>query len=253
MGIEIDLSGRVVLVTGGTRGIGAGIAEVFLRAGAEVYVCSRREPERTIEQDGRAARFLAADVRDPEQVEGLIAEIVEQTGRLDVVVNNAGGTPVADTATASIRFHAKVIELNLTAPLLVAQCANRVMADQDGGGTIIMISSISARRGSPGTAAYGAAKAGLENLTSTLALELAPQVRVNAVTVGLVRSDNADDHYGDDLGRVAQTVPLRRLAEPADIGNTCVFLASSLAAYITGTTVTVHGGGEPPPYLTARD
>ena len=245
MGIEIDLTGRVVLVTGGTRGIGAGIAETFLRAGAEVYVCARKPVEQLPASGSNRARFVEVDVREGEQVAQLVAEVQRRSGRLDVVVNNAGGTPVADTATASIRLHRKVVELNLIAPLLLAQHARDALVESQG--SIINISSVSGRRPSPGTAAYGAAKAGLDNLTGTLAQELAPDVRVNGVVVGLVRSEDQADHYGEsDLTSI---VPLGRLAEPSDVGNACLFLASPLASYISGAEIAVHGGGERSAYL----
>ncbi|GAB3687533.1 SDR family oxidoreductase [Saccharopolyspora tripterygii] len=247
MGIEIDLADRVVLVTGGTRGIGAGIAETFLRAGAEVYVCARKPVERLPASGSNEARFIEVDVREGEQVGRLVEEIQRRSGRLDVVVNNAGGTPVADTATASIRLHRKVVELNLIAPLLLAQHARDALVESKG--SIINISSVSGRRPSPGTAAYGAAKAGLDNLTGTLAQELAPDVRVNGVVVGLVRSEDQADHYGEsDLTSI---VPLGRLAEPADVGNACLFLASPLASYISGAALAVDGGGERTAYLNA--
>lgn len=247
MGIEIDLTGRVVLVTGGTRGIGAGIAETFLRAGAEVYVCARKPVEQLPASGSNEARFIEVDVREGEQVAQLVEEIQRRSGRLDVVVNNAGGTPVADTVTASIRLHRKVVELNLIAPLLLAQHARDALVESHG--SIINISSVSGRRPSPGTAAYGAAKAGLDNLTGTLAQELAPDVRVNGVVVGLVRSEDQADHYGEsDLTSI---VPLGRLAEPSDVGNACLFLASPLASYISGSTLAVDGGGERTAYLNA--
>ncbi|MEB3370575.1 SDR family oxidoreductase [Saccharopolyspora mangrovi] len=245
MGIEIDLTGRVVLVTGGTRGIGAGIAETFLRAGAEVHVCARKPVDELPSHGSATAHFTQVDVRESDQVAELVEGIRQRSGRLDVLVNNVGGTPVADTATSSIRLHRKVVELNLIAPLLLAQHARDALAET--GGSIINISSVSGRRPSPGTAAYGAAKAGLDNLTATLAQELAPEVRVNGVVVGLVSSEDQTDHYGEtDLSSI---VPLGRLAEPSDVGNACLFLASPLAAYITGSDLTVHGGGETSTYL----
>ena len=122
--------------------------------------------------------FVTTDVREPDQVEALIGGIAERHGRLDVLVNNAGGAPPSDTATVSPRFSAGIIALNLTAPLVCAQKANAVMQAQDDGGTIINIASVSGIRPSPNTAAYGAAKAGLLNLTQTLAVEFAPKVRV---------------------------------------------------------------------------
>lgn len=250
MGIEIDLSGRVVLVTGGTRGIGGGIARLFLKAGAQVHVCSRNPPGALPEFDGRQAYFHAADVRDPGQVDELIAEIRHRSGRLDTVVNNAGGAPPTETTNASPRFHAKVVELNLLAPLLVCQRAWPVMRDE--GGSIIMISSIAARRPAPTIAAYGAAKAGLDNLTQTLALEFAPSVRVNSVTVGLAETEIYEQSYGQDakMSGFGETIPMGRAATPEDVGNVCVFLASPLAAYLTGTTMSVDGGGEPPPQVS---
>ncbi len=112
---------------------------------------------------------------------------------------------------------------------------------------------MSGARPSPGTAAYGAAKAGLLNLTQTLAVEWAPKVRVNAVTAGMIRTEQAHLHYGDEEGiaRVAATVPLGRLGEPRDVGNVCLFLASPLASYVSGANLLVHGGGEKPAFLEA--
>jgi len=169
------------------------------------------------------------------------------------VVNNAGGSPPADSASASPRFSTSIVALNLLAPLFVAQEANRVMQDQPSGGTIINIASVSGTRASPATAAYGAAKAGLLNLTQTLAVEWAPKVRVNAVTVGLVRTEQANMFYGDEAGiaAVGRTVPAGRMADPADVADACIMLASSLARYISGANLLVHGGGELPAYLGA--
>lgn len=132
--MDLGLDGAVVLVTGGVRGVGAGITRVFLRAGATVVTCARNEPENAVEVDGRAAEFLACDVRDADQVHAMVATIVERHGHLDALVNNAGGSPYALAADASPKFHAKIVELNLLAPLLVAQAANAVMQTQDGGG-----------------------------------------------------------------------------------------------------------------------
>ena len=199
--------------------------------------------------------FVACDVREPDQVGVLVDTIVERHGRLDVLVNNAGGAPPSDTATVSPRFNASIIALNLTAPLVCAQKANAVMQGQAGGGAIVNVASVSGIRPSPNTAAYGAAKAGLLNLTQTLAVEFAPKVRVNAVTVGYVRTEQAHLFYGDEAGiaAVGATVPLGRIADPTDVGDVCCFLASPLASYVSGANVAVHGGGEPPPYLDAAN
>lgn len=248
MSLAVDLEGRVVLVTGGTRGVGRGIAARFAAAGASVAICGRNQPEVL---DGMT--FFTADVRDAHQVSQLVALIVDRFGRLDVLVNNAGGSPPADAATASPRFSAAVVDLNLLAALTCAQHANTVMQEQPDGGCVINVGSVSGLRPSPQTAAYGAAKAGLINLTSSLAVEWAPKVRVNCVTPGLIATEQADLHYGGDEAQeaVAATVPLGRLGSPRDVGDACVFLASPLAAYISGANLVVHGGGERPAFLDA--
>ncbi|MEU3609632.1 SDR family oxidoreductase [Streptomyces sp. NPDC035033] len=253
MSVTIDLSGSVAVVTGGTRGVGAGIARALLGAGAEVVTCARRPPDRPVEAAGRTARFLPADLRDPDAVTALFRRIREDHGRIDALVNNAGGTPhrlLGDGAPAS---HARVVALNLTAPLTASLAAYEVMRHQPHGGSITMIGSVSGTRPSPGSAAYGAAKAGLENLARSMAVEWAPLVRVNTLVLGMVRTELAHLHYGDEDGvaAVARTVPLGRLADPADIGDACVFLASDRAAYITGAALHVHGGGERPAFLDA--
>ncbi len=253
MAIEVNLSGSVVLVTGGVRGVGAGISRVFLDAGATVVACARRPADTPIESNGRGIDFLPCDVRDPDSVRELIDAIVAKYGRIDTVVNNAGGAPFALAADASPNFHSKIIQLNLLAPLLVSQVANDVMQRQDTGGSIVMISSVSGHRPSPGTAAYGAAKAGVDSLVASLAVEWAPKVRMNSVICGLVNTESSHLHYGDEDGiaAVSGTVPMQRMATPEDIGRTAAFLASPLAAYITGSALLVHGGGEKPAFLTA--
>ena len=252
-----DFTGRAVLVTGGTRGIGAGIAQAFLAAGADVLVCGRTPPvdETALPAaSGRAAVFSQADVRDAAQADRVVAETAERFGRLDVVVNNAGGAPYAEAGTASPRFHSKIIELNLIAPLHVSQAANRIMQAQDGGGSIVMIGSVSGIRPSPGTAAYGAAKAGLASLATSLAVEWAPAVRVNTVVVGPVETPaGSAEHFGDAeaMAEIGRTIPLGRMATPADVAGACLFLASAQAAYVTGASLLLHGGGERPAYLAA--
>lgn len=255
MSSPLDFSGRAVLVTGGSRGIGRGIAEAFLAAGAEVAVCGRKEPTDLPSAGGRTAVFFSADVCDAEQVEKLFDAVVASLGRLDVLVNNAGGAPFAEAATVSPRFSEKVIQLNLTSALHCAQQANRIMQQQENGGSIVNIASVSGVRPSPGTAAYGAAKAGLVNLTGTLAIEWAPKVRVNAISAGLIQTEQAHLHYGDDEGiaRVADTVPLKRLGTAADVAGACMFFASSLAAYVSGANLVLHGGGETPAFLSAAN
>jgi len=262
-GDPLGFSGRVVIVTGGGRGIGRGITEAFLGAGADVMVCGRTEvADRSLPeaQDAagavRRAGFVTADLRDPDQAKELVIATVERFGRLDVLVNNAGGSPNVEAATASPRFSASIVNLNLLAPLYCAQAANAVMQAQDDGGSIVNIASVSGLRPSPTAAAYGAAKAGLLNLTQSLAVEWAPKVRVNALSAGLVATGAAEaveDHYGgvEGMAAVAATVPLGRFGTPQDIAGICLFLASPLAAYVSGANLVVHGGGERPAFLSA--
>ncbi len=245
--LSLDLAGRVALVTGGSQGIGAGIAQVLVAAGAHVVTCARS----AVDSPAPGTTHVQCDVRDPDAVAAMVTELVREHGRLDVLVNNAGGSPYALAADASPRFLDKVLGLNLTAPLLVAQAANAVMQQQETGGAIVNISSVSGLRPSPGTAAYGAAKAGVDSLTRSLAVEWGPKVRVNTVDVGLCRTEQTSDHYGGDdtVAAIEATIPLGRMADPTEVGNVVCFLASDLASYVSGACVECHGGGEPPVFL----
>jgi NAD(P)-dependent dehydrogenase (short-subunit alcohol dehydrogenase family) len=243
----MELAGKVVVVTGGTRGVGAGIAAACVEAGAEVIVCARRPPEVAV--DG--VEFVPADLRDAGAVRELFEGVVERHGRLDVLVNNAGGTPYRMLGEGEAERHARVVELNLLAPMAASLAAHRYLRASQG--CVVMIGSVSGGRPSPGTAAYGAAKAGLENLARSMAVEWAPEVRVNTVVLGMVRTELSHLHYGDEAGiaAVGRTVPLGRLAEPTEVGDAVVFLASSRAAYVSGASLLVHGGGERPAFLDA--
>jgi len=211
-----------------------------------VVTCARRPVE------GLPFEFHSCDIRDDESVKALIAAIVADHGRLDVVVNNAGGSPYALAAQSSANFSRKIVELNLLGALSVSTHANAVMQNQESGGSIVNITNVSGRRPTPGTVAYGAAKAGVESITSTLAVEWAPKVRVNSVVVGMVATEQAELFYGDadSIAAISKNVPLGRLGTPQDIGWATAFLASDAAAYISGASLEVHGGGEPPQYLS---
>ncbi|MEU8590344.1 SDR family oxidoreductase [Streptomyces sp. NPDC048664] len=242
-GTAQDLRGRTAVITGGTRGVGAGIARAFAEAGAHVVVCARRPPENPIP----GAEFARLDVCDPPAVQDFFGGLPG----LDVLVNNAGGSPYRPLAAAAPERHARVVHLNLIAPLTVSLAAYDHLKRAEG--AVVMIGSVSGGRPSPGTAAYGAAKAGLENLARSMAVEWAPEVRVNTLVAGMVRTELSLLHYGgqDGVAAVSRTVPLGRLAEPSDIGRAAVFLASDAAAYITGASLLVHGGGERPAFLDA--
>ena len=245
-----DFGGQVVLVTGGTKGVGRGIATRLGAAGARVVVCARSEGKVPLPESWG---FVAADLRDGEQAWAMVDEIVDRYGRLDVVINNAGGSPPADTTSATPRFSERIVALNLLAPVFVSQRANHHMQAQVDGGVIVNIGSIAAQRPAPTVAAYGAAKAGLANFTMTAAQEWAPKVRVNTIAAGLIRTEQAELHYGDaaSIARVEHTIPIGRMATPDDIADGCLYLASSAAAYVTGANLVLHGGGDRPAFLDA--
>lgn len=249
MAFTLDMTGKVVLVTGGARGVGDGIVQTFLEAGADLEICGRTAPESLREVDGRRPHFESVDVRDADQVSGWVQGVVERRGRVDVVVNNAGGAPFVDFASASPRFHAKVTDLNFMSAVYVGLATYPLMKETEG--VFLNITSISARRSSPGTAVYGAAKAALESLTTSLAVEWAPEIRVNAVSCGLVATPGSTDHYGDEeqFAKVAATIPRGVFATPTEIGNACLLLASPLASHVTGAVLNVDGGGEWPAFL----
>jgi len=250
MVVALDMTGHVVLVTGGARGVGDGIVQIFLEAGAEVEICGRSTPQALREADGRRVVFSSVDVREPDQVTTWIEDIASRHGRIDVVVNNAGGSPYASFADASPRFHQKINDLNFMAAAHVMHAAYAVLR-RTPGSSVVNVTSISARRPSPGTAVYGAAKAALESLTRSLAVEWAPDVRVNAVSCGIVETPGSEDHYGspEQKAAVARTIPRGRFATPAEVGNACLMLASPLASHVTGAVLNVDGGGEWPAFL----
>ena len=236
---------QTIIITGGGKGIGRGITERFVEHGATVIICGRREPE-TLPDN---TYFLSLDIRKEGAAQALIDFAIDKTGRIDCLINNAGGGPPVASADASPRLTEKIVSLNLMAPIYLSQAAYPHLRET--GGSIINISSVSATRSSPGSVAYGAAKAGLLSVTTSLAMEWAPDVRVNAIIVGLVKTEASEDHYGGKKGMkfLADALPMKRMGAPSDIAKACVFLADNENSYVSGAALEVFGGGEPPYFL----
>ncbi len=236
---------KTIVVTGGGRGIGRGISEYFSAKGANIIICGRRDPE-TLPDN---SHFKSLDIRESDAAKALIDFAIEKTGRVDCLINNAGGGPPVASKDASPNLTHKVIALNLLAPINLAQAAYEPL--KSSGGSIINISSVSATRSSPGSLAYGAAKAGLLNVTTSLAMEWAPDIRINAIIAGLVQTEASADHYGGAKGmaHLASNLPMKRMGTPEDIAKACLFLADPSNAYVSGACLEVFGGGEPPSFL----
>ncbi len=244
---RIELTGQTAIVTGGTRGLGYDIAARLAEAGCDVFVCGRNAPESL--PDGVA--FSACDVRNTEEVAAFVNEVALKSGRIDIVVNNAGGSPPHVAASASPRFAEALVGLNLLGPLYMAQAAYLHMAKAKNG-CIVNIASVSGVRPSPGTAIYGAAKAGLLNLTQSLAQEWGKDgIRVNAIIAGLMLTENAEATYGDADAQasVGASMPLGRMGTGDDIAGAVLWLCSELAGWVSGARIEVDGGGERPYFL----
>ena len=248
---NINFKNKTVVITGGSKGIGLGITKTFLKHQANVIILARNKPKRKIQSKGNAGYFIECDIRNTESIDNAIKDIASKYKSIDVLINNAGGAPMADSLTASPKFHEAIIDLNLTAPLNLSQKIAKKMIKQKTVSNIINISSVTATRPTPGSAAYGAAKGALVNLTKTLAVEWAPKIKVNSIIVGYIETENSILHYGSksEIKKVAKTIPLKRMGQPQDVANACVFFASDLAEWVTGSALEVHGGGESPAYL----
>ena len=247
----INLKNKSVVVTGGTKGIGAEIAKAYLKLNANVYILARQKPSRAVQSKGNKATFVECDIRDINSLDNAVTKIKNLSKSIDILINNAGGSPLNDALKASNKFHEAIIDLNLSAPLNVSQRFAKIMIKQKTVSNIINISSVTATRPTPGSAAYGAAKGGLVNLTKTLAIEWAPKIKVNSIIVGYIETENSILHYGStkEISKVAKTIPMQRMGKPKDIANACIFFSSDLAGWITGAALEVHGGGEKPSYL----
>lgn len=246
-----DFTGQTVIVTGGGKGIGRGIAASFAKAGAQIAICGRSAPDPFEPELADRIHFLELDVREADNAARLVDFAAGLGQPVTTLINNAGGSPPVASAQASASLTEKIVRLNLLAPIFLSQAVYNHMRSRNVNGSIINISSVSATRSSPGTVAYGAAKAGLLNVTKSLAMEWAPDVRVNAIVVGLVRTESSGSHYGGEKGMayLADNLPMKRMGRPEDIAHACLFLADPAASYVSGACLEVSGGGEPPSFL----
>ncbi len=241
------LDGKVALITGGSRGIGLGIAKAYAEAGAQVMITSRKADscEAAAKEIGTAAHWEPGHIARPEDAERVIGATLDRLGRLDILVNNAATNPYAGpTIEVDMPRWEKTLQVNLTAPLLWTQLAwQRFMKEH--GGSVINISSTGGLATNEILGVYDVTKAALIHLTKQLAAELGPKVRVNAIAPGLIKTDFARVLWEGDRGdQVAAAYPLGRLGEPADVGAAALYLASwESAGWVTGHTIVLDGGG----------
>ncbi len=246
------LDDRVAIVTGAGRGIGAATAVALAEAGADVVISARtqgdlEEVAAAVAAAGRRAHVVPADLGDLEAVAGLADAAVDAFGRLDVVVDNLGGSMPRPFEHTSPRFLAEAFSFNVaTAHALNRAALPHLLAA--GGGTIVGISSVMGRVPGRGYLAYGTAKAALAHYTRLAARDLAPRVRVNAIAVGSVATSALDLVLDDDATRTAmeQATPLRRIGDPEDVAAAVLYLASPASAYVTGRILELDGGLEQP-------
>ncbi len=233
-------------MTGGSRGIGKGIAKAFAEAGAKVMITSRKADacQAAAEEIGHGVAFEPGHIGKDEDAERVIGKTLDAFGRLDILVNNAATNPYAGpTIDVDKPRWEKTLEINLTAPMFWTQMAWRA-AMKEAGGSVINISSVGGLGTNPILGVYDVTKAALIHLTKQLAAELGPRVRVNCIAPGLIKTDFAKALWEDGKGEdVAKAYPLKRLGEPEDIANAALYLAADSAGWMTGQTLVLDGGG----------
>lgn len=252
---RFKLTDRVAVVTGAGKGIGRAIALAFAEAGADVVCAARTEADieataEAVRARGRRAAAVRCDVTVTADLENLIARAGDALGRIDVLVNNAGGTPPRPALATSERFFEQALRFNLTSAFLLTKLAVPRMIETAGSGAVVNISSRAGAMVQTGFVAYGTAKAALSFMTKNLAADLAPRVRVNAISVGGVATAALESVLTNDAIRaqLEAGTPMGRIGEPEDIAACALYLASPAAAWVTGKIFEVDGGAESPAF-----
>lgn len=242
------LKGKIAVVTGGTRGIGFAIVKKYLENGAKVVLFGSRAATvdkalAALHEENPEWEVSGAypNLKDPKEVADEIAAIQKKYGRIDILVNNAGISDATPTVKCDPEHFADVMGLNVNAIFNAVQPTVKIMKEQ-GGGCIISLSSMVSKFGQPGGVAYPASKFAVNGLTVSLARELGPyNIRVNAVAPGVTKTDMVAALPQEVIAPLISSIPLRRIGEPEDIANACLFLASDLASYVTGEVLSVDG------------
>ncbi len=248
--VSFDLSGKVAVVTGGSRGIGRSIALGLAEYGADVVVASRKQEDldvvaAEIRQTGRKAAAIATHMRNQEDIEALVKATLDQFGKIDILVNNAGTNPYfGPIMDMEERTWDQIITVNMKGYYLLSKAAARGMIEM-GSGNIINVASVGGRRASPGLGCYSISKAGVIMMTQVFAQELGPHgIRVNAIAPGIVQTKFAEALWSNEeiLRRSVEMTPLGRIGQPEEMVGVVIWLASEASSYVTGQTIVLDGG-----------
>ena len=245
---QFKLDDQVCLVTGASRGIGRGIARGFAEAGAHVVGAARSEETLAelvaeVEGLGRKALAVPCDVNDPSSLDALVKQALDQFGRIDVLVNNAGGTPPTPLLQLENEKFEEAFHFNVTTAMHLSRECVRHMVEHGEGGSIINISSGLSHMVEPGFVAYGTAKAALSHMTRLMAHELAPHVRVNALAVGATLTDSLGMFLNEDIQKqMCDLTPMGRLGTVEDIAQAALYLAAPASSWMTGKILEIDGG-----------